>query len=68
MDAQAAIVERVTSGATHDSLSACGGDECDATIPAHRLDNRGGQNCGRHPMEDQPRYKMMYQQIFKQCK
>jgi hypothetical protein len=35
MDAQAAIAERVTSGAIHDSPSACGGDECDATIPAH---------------------------------
>jgi hypothetical protein len=35
MDAQAAIAERVTSGAIHDSPSACGGDERDATIPAH---------------------------------
>jgi hypothetical protein len=66
MDAQAAIAERVTLGATHDSPSPCGGDERDATISIHRLDNRGGQNRGRCPMEDQPRYKMMYQQNFKQ--
>jgi hypothetical protein len=35
MDSQAAIAERVTSAAIHDSPSVCGGDERDATIPVH---------------------------------
>jgi hypothetical protein len=58
----------VTSGATHDSLPMCGGDEGGAAVPMHRLDNRGGQNRGRRPMGNQARYKMMYQRNLKQCK
>jgi hypothetical protein len=58
-DAHAATTERVTSGPTHGSPPACGEDECGATISTHRLDNRGGQNHGRRPMGNQPRYKMM---------
>jgi hypothetical protein len=59
-DAHATTMERVTSGPTHDSPPACGGDERGATVSTHQLDNKGGQNRGRRPMGNQPRYKMMY--------
>jgi hypothetical protein len=59
-DTHAATMERVTLGPTHDSPPTCGGDEHGSTVSTHWLDNKGGQNRGRRPMKNQPRYKMMY--------
>ena len=46
--------ERLTLDAALGSPAAHGGEELMATVPTHRLDNKGGQNLGRRPINSEP--------------